>query len=263
MQHRTECAGDVEHICSIAFVGKTESCRAESGWGRLAAMNWRRGMLLAGVNVLVALPLICLLASEDAKARREWKQRSSIREELWLDSSGQFSDAPAGMVRVQEEQTVSFSPCGMWRRIPNQDSVVQMGNLPAFIVSQWRMDCPPRWSIARMMGVSDAGLLSDGNFAAMRRVDVALCFLIAIQWFLVGGFPLIRSKRWWGEPGAFITACTAVGSGIALIPVVEGLARWPALIAFYGWLWWFGLLLWMPVHAAWSSTVHRLRRLSN
>jgi hypothetical protein len=226
-------------------------------------MNWRRGLLLAGINVAIAVPMISILAARDVQARREWKQRSSVEEAPWIDRSGAFSVASARMVRAQEEQTVTFSPCGLWASIPVQESVVQSGNLPAAIVSGWRVECPPRWSVARMLGVNDSGFLSDVNLRAMRRVDVALCLLIATQWFLIGSLPLVQPKRWWSEPGAFITACTAIGSAIALIPVVDVFGRLPVLIAFFGWLLWTGLLIWMPVRWAWQSTLGGLRRLNN
>src|ERR1700734_3075353 len=99
-------------------------------------MNWRRGVLLAGINVAIAVPMISILAVRDVQARREWKQGSSVEEAPRIDSSGEFSVAPTRMVRAQEEQTVTFSPCGLWASIPVQESVVQSGNLPAAIVSQ-------------------------------------------------------------------------------------------------------------------------------
>ncbi|MGC2616164.1 MAG: hypothetical protein WA354_19175 [Terracidiphilus sp.] len=226
-------------------------------------MNWRRGLLLAGINLMTAVPLICLLAARDAQYLKERQQHSANEEGLRIGSFGDISAAPTEIVQAQDEQTVSFSPCGLWGHIPPQVSVVQIGNLPAFIVSQWREECPPKWSVAKMLGVNDSGLLSDADLKTMRRVDVALCVLIAVQWFLIGSLPLIQARRWWAEPGAFITVCTAIASGVALLPGIDALARLPALIAFGGWVWWLGLLLWIPVHIAWQSTVGGLRRLNN
>jgi hypothetical protein len=114
-----------------------------------------------------------------------------------------------------------------------------------------------------MPGIKADGLITPVNLKAMRRVDIALCLMIAIQWFLIGGFPLRQPGRWWDEPGAFITANNFVAACIAIIPVIDGLARFPALIALVGWLWWFGLLVWIPARWAWQSTVAGLRRLSN
>jgi hypothetical protein len=226
-------------------------------------MNWRRGLVLAGINVAIAVPMISILAARDVQARREWKQRSSVEDAPWIDRFGEFSVAPTIMVRAQEEQTVNFSPCGLWASIPVQESVVQFGNLPVAIVSQWRVACPPSWSIARMLGVNDSGFLSDVNFSAMRRVDLALCLLIAAQWFLIGVLPLVQPKRWCSEPGAFITANNFVVACIAIIPFVAGLARLPALIAGIAWLLWFGLVIWIAVRWAWQSTLGGLRRLTH
>jgi hypothetical protein len=225
-------------------------------------MNWRRGLLLAGINLAAAVPMVCLLAARDAEFLRD-------REQTELTPKAQVSVAilnrrnAARMVRTQEEQIVGFNPCELWDHYPAQMFVVQFGNLPAFILTQWRVDCPPEWSVAAALGVHVAGRISEENFKAMRRVDLALCLLIAIQWFLIGSFPLVRPERWWAEPGAFITACTVVASIIALAPVVDGLAKLPALVAFFGWMWWLGLLIWKPVHLAWQSTLGGLRRLNN
>ncbi len=227
-------------------------------------MNWRRGLLLAGINLIAAVPLICLLAARDAQFIKEREPQSAVPAIRPGIVDREFKPrVEARLVLVQEDQTVSFSPCGLWGHILPQVSAVQLGNLPAFVLSQWREACPPRWSIASMLGVQVAGLSSPDNVKAMRRVDVALCLMIAIQWFLIGGFPLIRSERWWGEPAAFITANTFIAAWIAIIPVVDGLARLPALIAFGGWLWWFGVLLWIPVHKGFQSTLGGLRRLNS
>ncbi len=42
---------------------------------------------------------------------------------------------------------------------------------------------------------------------------------------------------------------------VAAVPLI-------CLLAIQAWLWWFGLLLWIPVHAAWQSTLDGFRRLS-
>lgn len=225
-------------------------------------MNWRRGLLLAGINLAAAVPTICLLTARDAQLLHE-------REQKELTPRAQVSLAflnrrnVARLVRTQEEQAVGFNPCVLWHHDPAQMYVVQFGNLPAFVLTQWRVPCPAGWSVAAALGVQVAKLNSEADFKAMRRVALALCLLIAIQWFLMGGFPLVRPKRWWTEPGAFITACTVIASIVALIPVVDGLAKLPALVAFLAWLWWLGLLIWKPVHLAWQSTLGGLRRLSN
>jgi hypothetical protein len=214
------------------------------------------------MNLLAAVPLICLLAARDAQYMKDREKHSEDKERLWVDSSGAVSTAPTRIVQARDEQTVTFSPCELWPHYPPQVSVVQLGNLPAFVLSQWNVVCPPKWSIAGRLGIGENGVFSN-NVELKYRLDVAFCLLIAVQWFLIGSFPLIWPKRWWGEPGAFITATNFVAACIAIIPVLDGLARLPAVIASFAWLWWFGLLLWIPIHRAWQSTVGGLRRLSN
>ena len=227
-------------------------------------MNWRRGLLLAGINVAIALPMIAKLAARDAQTRQAWIHQSRSEEGLRIDSSGELVETPTKIARAPEqEQTVTFSPCDFIGRPVVQESVVESGNLPVALAVQWRTVCPPHWSIARMLGMGDGGIPSEANRESMRRVNIAFCIMIAALWFLIGSFPLIYPRRWWSEPGAFITLCTAIGSGIALIPVVEGLGNLPVVFAFIAWLWYFLLLLWKPVRPAWQSTLHGLRRLSN
>jgi hypothetical protein len=138
-------------------------------------MNWRRGLLLAGVNLLAAVPLICLLAAREAQYLKESEQEPAREEALVIDSSGEISRASAKIVQAQEEQTVSFDPCSLVPHYPPQASVLQAGNLPVVALSQWRIECPARWSVAHILGVSAAGLMSPANLRATRRVDIALC----------------------------------------------------------------------------------------
>jgi hypothetical protein len=85
-----------------------------------------------------------------------------------------------------------------------------------------------------------------------RKIDAGLCLLIAIQWFFMGAFPLARSRRWWADPGAFITACAVLAGAIALIPAIDGIARLPALIALLTWILWFGFLIGKALQFLWK-----------
>jgi|KBSSwiStaDraftv2_1062776.scaffolds.fasta_scaffold01120_16 hypothetical protein len=228
----------------------------------LSPMNWRRGLMLAAINVAVALPMIVLLAAMDAQLIQDREPKSDAGETSSIASLPEFSAPQSKEARTQEEQVVAFSPCDFRARPRVQESVVQSGNLPVAVATQWRTKCPPKWSIARMLGMNDGWLISENNLKAMRRVDVVLCLLIAVQWFLIGSFPLIRPTRWWVEPSALITLCTTIGSGIALVPVIDVFGRLAVLFAFFGWLWYFALLLWKPVQLAWQSTLRSPARLS-
>ena len=253
---------DGKRKCAVRPPGARTQLSTRAAQSTLAAMNWRRGILLAGINVAVALPMILILAARDAEWRRDLKQRSTSNETSEIARLPEF-EAASDDSRNQEEQTVSFGPCDFRGRVPVQALVVQAGNLPVQIITAWHVTCPSKWSIASKLGIADVALASEANVKPRRLVDLAFCLLIAGQWFLIGGFPLIEARRRWSEPGAFITFCTAIGSGVALIPVIEGLGRLPAVIGFFAWLWYFALLLWKPVHLAWQSTLHSLPRLRN
>jgi hypothetical protein len=78
-----------------------------------------------------------------------------------------------------------------------------------------------------------------------------LALLIAILWFLIGGFPLVRPRHWWWEPGAFITLCTLAAFVLVLIPGIRELSPFLMLFAVLAWLFWFGLLVWKALKLAW------------
>ncbi len=63
----------------------------------------------------------------------------------------------------------------------------------------------------------------------------------------MGGFPFVRTRKWWDDHGSFITARAVFAGTIALIPVIGGIARLPTLIAMLAMLWWFGLLVWQTL----------------
>ncbi len=153
----------------------------------------------------------------------------------------------------QVEQTVSFTfdPCTMSVHYPAQVVVVQAADLPSFVLAGWEVGCPPQWSLAGRLRGKMTWPPTPFWMERQREIDAGLCLLIAIQWFLMGGFPLVRTRKWWDEPGSFITGCTVLAGAIALIPVVEGLARLPALIAMLAWLLWFGLLAWKALQFGW------------
>jgi len=135
---------------------------------------------------------------------------------------------------------------------------VQFANLPVFSVSGWREDCPAKWTISGL--IRGTGFLNRQRLAAQRRVDLCLCGLIAVQWVVVGSFPLTKRRRIWQEPGSLITACSVIGCLLALIHVIEAFAKLPALVACFAWFWWAGLLVWTGVQFGGLWVFRRLRR---
>jgi hypothetical protein len=75
---------------------------------------------------------------------------------------------------------------------------------------------------------------------------IILCTAIAVQWFLLGAFPVIHPKRWWLEPGALITVCTPVVAAWAFIPesILPQIGTL-SFLALAGWTYWLGALAWL------------------
>jgi ACR3 family arsenite efflux pump ArsB len=94
------------------------------------------------------------------------------------------------------------------------------------------------------------------------RSSATFLLLIAIQWLIHGGLPLVQPRRWWEEPGACITACTVIEVSLltigtviaaygieAVLAVVGLLTSVPFLVILCAWLYWVALLLWKSISA--------------
>lgn len=118
----------------------------------------------------------------------------------------------------------------------------------------WGDVCPSHWSLAGRLRGKMTWPPTPLWMETQRQIDAGLCLFIATQWFLMGGFPLVRTRKWWADPGSFITACAVLAGAIALIPAVDDFARLPAIIAMLALLWWFGLLVWKTLQFGWRMT---------
>jgi hypothetical protein len=218
-------------------------------------MNWRRGILLAGINLAVAVPLIVMLEARDVAYMREhYADHADHAPPAWIASDPVLKNAPSG----KEGQSVGFDPCAMWgAHYPPEELIAPTANFPAMTISGWRQLCPPRWTLAGRLNVGYSWGPLPSTLTAWREVDWGFGLLIALQWILVGGFPLTRPNRWWAEPGAFITCCAVIGFVLVLIRPIEGLARLPASLAAFAWLWWFGLLVWKGGQLLWRLMTRR------
>jgi hypothetical protein len=214
-------------------------------------MNWRRGILLAGINLAVAVPLIIMLEVRDEASIRE--DRDDHAPPAWIASDPVLKTAPSG----DEGQTVGFDPCTMTIDYSTQHQVEQSLEPFAVALSGWQQVCPPRWSIAGRLKVNYDFVQAPSTVPARREVGLGFGLLIAVQWILVGGFPLIRPKRWWAEPGAFITCCALIAYGLVFMRPIAELARVPIAFTALAWLWWFGLLVWTGVRFGWKRFVRR------
>jgi hypothetical protein len=227
-------------------------------------MNWRRGLLLAGINLAVAVLMILMMEARDEKyalTQEEIMAKASIKdaprppEPPTLDT---HQTSPE-----QTEEAVMFDFCGMWVHYSVQEVVLRSADMPSVAIAGWRDVCPPHWSLAGRLRGKMTWPPTPLWMETQRKIDAGMCLFIAIQWFFMGGFPLARTKKWWADPGSFITACAALAGAIALIPVVDVLARLPSVIAMLAFLWWFGLLIWRTLQFGWRmTTAWRLLRSS-
>ena len=183
-------------------------------------MNWRRGLLLAGINLTVAVSMILMMEARDQKY-------ALTQEEIMAKGAPRPPEPPtpkpAPASPEQAEETVSFDPCGMWVHYPVQVVVVQAADMPSFALAGWEDVCPPHWSLAGRLRGKRTWPPTRLWLETQRKIDAGLCLFIAIQWFLMGGLPLVRTRKWWADPGSFITAC-AVLAGATCVDCDAGLA---------------------------------------
>jgi hypothetical protein len=154
----------------------------------------------------------------------------------------------------QAEEAVGFDPCAMWIHYPVQVVVVQAVDMPSLVLAGWEDVRPPQRTLAGRLRGKRTWPPTPLWMETQRKIDAGLCLFIAMQWFLMGGFPLVRSQKWWADPGSFITGCAVPAGAVALIPGVDDIARLPAGIAMLGFLWWFGLLIWRTLQFGWRMT---------
>ena len=229
-------------------------------------MNWRRGFVFASIHFTICFGLVV------------WQESG-----YWdhLDSSGpvrpQYADVALDMDQLtmkEEPVTVTFDCRNLWYHMPLQQRIINIFELPAALLVGWDEPCPAHWTLVTILGINT------GHHTRSKEITSAsmLLLLIALQWLFVGAFPLNRPPTWYLEPGASITVCLVFISLVAIFEAmletlqfrwIEGAILVPGMLGLLSmalgllaWLWWFFLLLWKPVHLAWQSTLHRLRRLS-
>ena len=203
-------------------------------------MNLRRGLLFAAIHLAIAVPIVVSIESRDADyVRDSYVPHAPLTlSELGVGPSEQPANA---------EGTVKIDLCGMIVDYPTNEHVLRLANIPALTASDWRILCPPRWSLAGILGAGLSFAPTPASLVAERKVDIGFIALIAIQWLIVGGFPLRPSTRLVSQPEWFITFCGVAAALLVWIPPVSELARLPALFAGLAWLWLGGLVVWRAV----------------
>jgi hypothetical protein len=222
-------------------------------------MSLRRGFLLAGIHLAIGGTIVALHGSA------LWTHSRPL---ISLNSNAKYQP----VVWLQEDETVTFHPCDGGfgdDYVPPAERIVQTASLPAWLLTGWGNACS---SQSGLVGKLEAHY-GRGSIFADAIASGVFCAAIPILWFFVGGLPLKRPQRWWGEPGAFITACTVVSVPFLLILslALTGAARTPeeiaqmivrllTLLVTLGWIWWFGLLLSKIVKACWRLIGRRVIR---
>lgn len=227
-------------------------------------MNWRRGLVLAGINLAVALPMILMMEARDQKSaltQEEIMAKSAMKDPPKPPEPP--TPEPHQASPEQAEENVGFEPCSIWAHHPIQVVLLQAVDMPSVALAGWDETCPPHWSLAGRLRGNSSWQPTPLWMETQREIDAGLCLFIAVQWFLMGGFPLVRTQKWWADPGSFITACAVLAGAIVLIPGVDILARLPALIAMLAWFWWFGLLIWRTLQFGWRMITTKRMSLSN
>jgi hypothetical protein len=213
-------------------------------------MNWRRGLVLAGIHLLVSTA-------------------SFVRDEANLWQWIRSADLPHGVAHVRmvafQEELVFGNSCdeGVYDIGPSSlGNVVATANLPIALATGWHTPCLPvvqrSWITIRMEAV-----FGRNSPRAEIAAATSLCVCVFTLWTFVGGFPLIQPRGWWLEPSAMITLCTMLGAAFAVVPHLIEISRIAVPVIAILWFWWFGLLIWKLAHRAWRSTLGGLRRLSN
>jgi hypothetical protein len=207
-------------------------------------MKLRRGMTFALIHLVIAIPVLLLLEARDART-------------VYGDAETEPRPLPAPPPppppppSLDDTETVTFDMCGGWAHFPPQQVLMSTINLPAITVAGWRDICPAHWTLAGHMVNRVWWTGREEMLFRQRRLDIEVLGLIALQWFLMGSFPLSHPRRAWLEPGAFITVCAVTGFAFAILPYIDPLAILPALFAYIAWLVWAVLLLTLPIRLLW------------
>ena len=156
----------------------------------LAAMNWRRGLLLAGIHLAVTGSL---LVWQETWYWRYIPSKPVLQRPVETETIG-----PDG------EITISFHICDegsdFYGHMSPQEKLAGFENLPVVLLSGWHAPCST-WGMVTWM-VEER--LHRTRISEITIVTI-LCAFVAVQWFLVGGFPLMRPRRLWRRPQRQLT----------------------------------------------------------
>jgi hypothetical protein len=151
-----------------------------------------------------------------------------------------------------------------------QERILAIDNLPVVLITGWHLPCGIPSRLDKRVQTW-YGFTQEAESVVGKVISV----LALVLWFIVGGFPMIRSRhrKWYNEPGIFMTVCAIVsmvflGIGwlVSRVPadsrppipeyaaqtsdVILQLAVLPMLLVAIGWIWWVGLFF----YTRWKKT---------
>jgi hypothetical protein len=178
-------------------------------------MNWKRGLVVAAINLALAVPIIVIDESRDSNYQRSVQQPSK-----------QFRPV------LLQDDTVGFDLKTLNFYLPPPVRIVQMTNLPASILSGWHNPAHSRFTVA---GAAEAIF---GGVNRRSAVFTATGFLVLLfaQWLILASRPIVHPSRRWLEPTIFITTCAflALGAlaleGLYAVPMMAVMVTWFVLL---------------------------------
>jgi hypothetical protein len=193
-------------------------------------MNWRRGAFFATIHLVLA---VSLLVWQESKF---WCLISTDR-----NHPVEFINTDLTTSMAIGEQ---YNPCEGWiwdGPTPPHELIIAFADLPAEAITGGHEPCNTPTRLDRLVR---------GWFGKTRNSETGILAIfvltIAVQWFLLGAFPLIHPKRWWLEPGALVTACTVPVACLAFIPEYLFPPATYIIVAIFlvVWTYWLGLIVW-------------------
>jgi hypothetical protein len=218
-------------------------------------MNLRRGLIFAAIHTVIFTGMYVWNEAPYWHMFRagEWPPNAVLQNAALQEDGGE----------------IAFNPCGpgtFWDRQTSQMETVmapQIGFLG--FAGFGHVPCSSESGIEKFIEAR----LGSRTKRSEACIGLVTCVAVAMQWLLVGGVPVVRPRRWWLEPGAFITACVCIGAGLLCadellllarrIPDSDvglvlgvGIYRLVVLPALLMWLAWLGLSVWRFACAGWT-----------
>lgn len=191
--------------------------------------------MFAAVHLAVGLAIVAHIEANEAAGLR---LMHAAKTEL-----AESPKAPAISLSEAAGGTATFDLCGMLDLFSPSENILIFANPAPFLMTAWRNPCAPGWSVSGKLVGNGWPKPSFTQFARERSVDIVFLLVVAVQWMLIGGFPLRSHRGLWGDPATQITACTVAAGALSFVPNVESFCTLPMFYALAAWFWWLSLIV--------------------